>query len=286
MCGDSSHLTFKGQQARGFAIAGIIMDTIVIIMSCFGGGTTALLGSILSVIGSSLIGCGCCCRITEASLKSQHTASAILNLIGVAVRGYVTILTLSLVLKLTYHEPETAGKCAALTHPCNTFTECDLLSCPQRFFCYPTANKCNKVRSDCDATTVHDSTSACEWEKQAATCSVREGTYYSWCDNDTKDWHGCKAGTSEEFSGFVSKEACNDDLKASRGAARVVGDAILFFARIFGGFLVASTICSLGVLVFGLLTAQENEWVADGSGAASEVVKARAAAKQSAKAVC
>ena len=43
---------------------------------------------------------------------------------------------------------------------------------------------------------------------------------------------------------------------------------------------------SAGVLVFGILTAKENKWVADGSGAASEVVKARAAAKQSAKAVC
>lgn len=208
------------------------------------------------------------------------TAAAILCLIGTAIKSVQVTYTTDRYLGIRNVDYATTGKVSKLP-ACSTYIRtCDSsIWAPTTCPCYDTLSECETARTSCEAD-VYANNNCINFlfEPIGETCSTMNATMYAWCnDNDkTKYFSGC-TGWNIDY-GFTSSAAAQQALELARTNEKVRHQAEMTWRKPYTGIIWAALVCDVGVFLFGLLAAQENEF--KGADGMVTVVATKKGAKQ------
>ena len=260
---------------RAVAIATTVFNPIILALGWAYYPT--LFGSVLSLIGGSILSC-CCCPLNKGNLKSNMMAAAILCMLGTCVKFQQVVHTCDRTVGINGIDYDTAGACTVYGEgKCWTFTT----GCGQFFqetcVCYDTKDKCETVRETCNAQ-VYDGNDCFTWianskdgcyEMDGANSNYKSAGsmgMYKYCNADTKYWSDCESGDNY---GYTCVNECEDKLDAARIKEKSAHEAELYFRKPYSVLMVAALICDLGVFIFGLLAGIENDFRGGDGGAGS-----------------
>jgi len=289
MCGSDPHLSIKGNHAKGFSIATSVFNALILVMGW--ASMPTLFGGIFSMIGGSLLACGCCCPLSAKNLKGQMTAAAILCLLGTCIKMPSVLFTSNRMVSIYGIDYDKVGACEQMD-TCVTYTTDCGDSWNMKCTCYETKDDCEVVRKECQESVFAKNTCAAMLFNSKASCNLMndpdnmcgskpchsspEEAMYKWCNDDTEAFSDCDEW--DKF-GFASSSECTSDLDKARIDEKILHEAEVVFRKPYTGLMIAGLICDVGVFIFGLLAAAENDF-RGGEGGVVLAVQAKKGPKQ------